>query len=124
MEVADARSHRFPGGPAPLGRRARRRDRACESDGCLWGIVVQLNGIAIARRLETSAPLSAALWIVPELNPDGLATGTRGNAHGVDLNHNFPWHWRPLGGVFDSGPRPLSEPESRIAYRLIRQVRP
>jgi hypothetical protein len=31
---------------------------------------------------------------------------------------------RRLGGVFYSGPRPLSEPESRIAYRLIRRLRP
>jgi protein MpaA len=29
-----------------------------------------------------------------------------------------------LGGVYYSGPRPLSEPESRIVYRLILRLRP
>ena len=50
--------------------------------------------------------------------------GSRDNAHGVDLNRNFPWRWRPLGGIFFSGRRPLSEPESRIAYHLIRRIGP
>src|SRR5207253_6374914 len=82
-------------------------------------------GIAIAAQLERlRPPPDVDVWIVPDLNPDGVAADTRQNAHGVDLNRNFPFRWRPLGGVFDSGPRPLSEPESRGAYRLILRVRP
>ena len=91
--------------------------------GCIHGS--EPAGIAIADRLShISPPREIDLWIVPALNPDGVAAGTRGNAHGVDLNRNFPWRWQRLSGLFFSGPRPLSEPESRIAYRLIRRVRP
>jgi protein MpaA len=70
---------------------------------------------------------NADLWIVPDLNPDGVAVVTRQNAHHVDLNRNFPWEWRPLGSpgtTFYSGPRPLSEPETRIAQRLVLRVHP
>jgi murein peptide amidase A len=91
--------------------------------GCVHGD--ETAGIRVARRLITGArPREAALWIVPTLNPDGVAAGTRGNARGVDLNRNFPFDWRPLGGLEYSGPRPLSEPESRAAARLIRRVEP
>ena len=61
---------------------------------------------------------------MPTINPDGVAAGTRGNAHGVDLNRNFPYDWRPLGGGEYSGPAPLSEPESRAAHRLILESSP
>jgi murein peptide amidase A len=91
--------------------------------GCIHGN--EPAGIAIARALiHMRPPSGVALWIVPDLNPDGVAANTRQNAHGVDLNRNFPTRWQPQSGTFASGPRPLSEPESRIAYRLILRVRP
>jgi protein MpaA len=90
--------------------------------GCIHGD--ETAGVAIARRLERASPTGVELWIVPLLNPDGAAAGTRGNAHGVDLNRNFPWRWRRLSGRYYSGTHPLSERESRIAARLIRRIRP
>lgn len=79
----------------------------------------------VAQRLIVSAPLrNAAIWVVPSLNPDGLAAGTRGNAHGVDLNRNFPFDWQPLDGLEYSGRHSLSEPESRTARRLILRLQP
>src|SRR5438270_1492084 len=94
--------------------------------GCIHGDEPQ--GIHIAQRLAATKPsTSADLWIVPTLNPDGVAAHTRQNAHGVDLNRNFPWRWRRLGSRgsrYYSGLRALSEPESRLAVQLIRRLRP
>jgi murein peptide amidase A len=93
--------------------------------GCIDGN--EPAGIAIVRALEQlKPPTGIDLWLLPVLNPDGLAAGTLGDAHGVDLNRNFPYGWRYLGGTgtFDSGPRPLSEAESRAAYRLILRIKP
>jgi murein peptide amidase A len=90
--------------------------------GCIHGN--EPAGIAVARRLERLSPSGIDLWIVRDLNPDGRAANTRGNAHGVDLNRNFPFRWRRLHGVYESGQRPLSEPEARIAYRLILRIQP
>jgi murein peptide amidase A len=94
--------------------------------GCIHGN--EPAGIAIAWRLiRATPPTHTTLWVIPDLNPDGVAAHTRQNADGVDLNRNFPWRWRPLdmpGGPQYSGPKPLSEPESRAAARLILRVRP
>ncbi|MGD0273853.1 MAG: M14 family zinc carboxypeptidase [Gaiellaceae bacterium] len=82
-------------------------------------------GIAVAKRLlKLEPPEGTDLWVIPDLNPDGHAAHTRQNAHGVDLNRNFPWRWRRLKGNFYSGRRRLSEPESRAAYRLISRLQP
>ena len=91
--------------------------------GCIHGN--ECAGVAVAERLARveTAP-ETLFWIVPNINPDGAAARTRGNAHHVDLNRNFPWRWQPLSGLYDSGPRPLSEPESRIASGLIARIRP
>ena len=91
--------------------------------GCIHGN--ECAGTAITSQLAARRPPPGVdMWIVPNLNPDGALANTRGNAHGVDLNQNFPWRWQRLDGVFNSGASPLSEPESRIAYRLISRLRP
>jgi protein MpaA len=67
------------------------------------------------------------IFVAPDLNPDGRRLGTRVNGRGVDLNRNFPAAWRPIGQRGDpqySGPRPLSEPETSLAVRLVREIRP
>lgn len=64
------------------------------------------------------------LWVVPTYNPDGLAAGTRKNAHGVDLNRNYPYEWADLDGDYESGPRAASEPETRAMMGFLRKVEP
>lgn len=92
---------------------------------------------------------SAALVVVPMVNPDGSAAfwerdarlGRKnsgqvyaGRAHaGVDLNRNYPFRWAGSETRFSSrdprsrfyrGPGPASEPEVRAMIRLAEQVRP
>ena len=85
-------------------------------------------GEAVTRRLRHAKPPDGvALWLVDEINPDGARADSRQNAHGVDLNRNFDWHWRHLdspGGTYYAGPHAFSEPESRAAKRLILRIRP
>jgi protein MpaA len=103
--------------------RAPRADLRVLVFGCIHGN--ETAGMRVARRLiAAAAPAGTELDVVPTLNPDGVARDTRGNDHGVDLNRNFPFAWRPLGGLEYSGPHPLSEPESRAARNLIRRTRP
>jgi hypothetical protein len=64
------------------------------------------------------------LWLIPKVNPDGLARHTRKNAHGVDLNRNFPYHWVNLNGQTESGPHASSEPETRALERFVGQIKP
>ncbi len=76
--------------------------------GCIHGN--ECAGTAVTQRLVNLVrPIALDLWVVQNLNPDGLARGTRGNGRGVDLNRDF--------AVF-------SQRETRIARSLIRRLRP
>ena len=59
--------------------------------GCIHGN--ECAGIAhpVRRWPARRVPAGVQLWLVPEMNPDGTAADTRQNAHGVDLNRNFPY---------------------------------
>jgi protein MpaA len=94
--------------------------------GCIHGN--EPAGMAITRRLVAAgAPRGTEIVVVQALNPDECGRGVRGNAHGVDLNRNFPSNWARIGrpGAYQySGPRPLSEPETRYVVSLIEALRP
>ncbi len=76
--------------------------------------------------------------VVPLLNPDGLLRkrSQRMNAHGVDLNRNFPTpDWKKRSHYYwvnrtkrnprrYPGPAPLSEPESQWLTRYIETFKP
>lgn len=68
-----------------------------------------------------SIPADKTVIVIPALNRDGLAAGSRRNANNVDLNRNFPTaDWKadvtmPGGEMVQGGggSAPLSEPESQ-----------
>jgi protein MpaA len=94
--------------------------------GCIHGN--ECEGIEITRRLVGHfVPRSVELWVVHNINPDGRHLGVRQNGRGVDLNRNFGSEWAPIGQRWDpeySGPRPWSEPETRLARKLVKWLRP
>ncbi len=85
-------------------------------------------GTAVTRQLLSRfrGARGVALWVVKTVNPDGLAAHTRRNGHGVDLNRNFGYRWRPgpPSSGYYPGPRPFSEPESRAVRKLVRRIDP
>jgi murein peptide amidase A len=92
--------------------------------GCIHGTECAASRIP---HFAYCSPPAGAVFYVPNLNPDGLALGTRLNGRGVDLNRNFPSGWQPVGQPWDleySGPHPFSEPETRLAAQLIRSLHP
>lgn len=85
-------------------------------------------GIPLVRRLATYLQQNPQLLqgrkvvLLPVANPDGVAHNTRYNANGVDLNRNFSTANRLNTKRF--GRTALSEPETRLIVRLIRQYAP
>jgi hypothetical protein len=67
-------------------------------------------------------------WIlIPCLNPDGFEKNERTNAHGVDLNRNFPsrdWSSHAKAPRYYPGPGPASEPEVLAVVKLIKEKKP
>jgi murein peptide amidase A len=91
--------------------------------GCIHG--TERAGLAVTRALRRAVPpRGVELLVLDALNPDGCARSMRANADGVDLNRNFPWGWRCQAGIYASGPKPASEPETRAAIDLILRERP
>jgi protein MpaA len=114
----------YGGRPIVAFRAGDRRGMRVLVVGCIHG--TECAGIAVARALER-VRARVDLWIVPDLNPDGYARGTRQNSRGVDLNANWSSGWRGGGRPWDTyypGPRPFSERETRIARDLVLRVRP
>jgi len=99
-------------------------------------------GLGLLSRLVAAPPLDRRVLFFPLVNVDGyrhaeadLRAGrrrfARANGRGVDLNRNWPTHWRPrpFGGrgplafLGTAGPHPRSEPEvDAVCRRLDREL--
>lgn len=76
---------------------------------------------------EYQRKLDSKIVIVPIVNPDGLYFGIRTNAHGVDLNRNFPtknWTENYIKRSTFPGKFPASEPETQVVVALIERYQP
>lgn len=89
---------------------------------------------AWAEYLMTNAykiPADKRVVVIPNLNPDGIARGSRNNVNNVNLGRNYPTaNWKasidtasgviPTGG----GTEPGSEPETKAIMSITRQLMP
>ncbi len=74
--------------------------------------------LALAEALATDGvPDGLSVWIVPQVNPDGMAAASRYNARGVDLNRNYGYEW--TSNEYAAGDAPFSEPETRAIRALV-----
>ena len=90
-------------------------------------------GVYVARKLmalleaDPEVGGERAWVIVPVVNPDGYERRKRRNAHGVDINRNFPTtNWlrtSPRGRMF-GGNVPAGEPETRAVIELVERYAP
>ena len=94
--------------------------------------------LALAQSPPADTPLPIRWRFIPSLNPDGLFSvpAKRVNAHGVDLNRNFPtpnwtrdarkyWEVRTRKDPRRwPGNKPLSEPESQFLLQQMDRFKP
>ncbi len=144
LEAHDAAMRAFPGiewveiGRSVEGRPIHMVEFGSGDDvtlffGCFHGNERSTPRFALefARMLHRDPSLVAPgkrVVIVPILNPDGFAKGTRRNARGVDLNRNYPtsnWGQQPEGrGRVAFGEAAASEPETQVVLRLMERIPP
>ena len=81
-------------------------------------VVAAVNGMA--------PPAQVQVWTISTMNPDGSAVGRRTNAHGVDLNRNWPYRWSPAYATRDfyPGKRAMTEPETRAMLTFLNHLDP
>ncbi|HEX3043137.1 MAG TPA: DUF2817 domain-containing protein [Bacillota bacterium] len=93
----------------------------------------ETSGVWLARdflkdlKLRSETALNRQIILIPLANPDGFYTGTRVNAHKIDLNRNFPTeNFRK--GYFpknsNPGKKAASEPETKMILEVTARYKP
>lgn len=74
---------------------------------------------------EVPAARGAVVWLIPALNPDGIARGQKNGSSDVDLNRNFAARnfTTEHHPGYSPGPYPLSEPETSSLADLVEAER-
>jgi hypothetical protein len=99
---------------------------------------VALHWLRLADQSPVDMPQTVHWRFIPALNPDGLFSQPprRVNAHGVDLNRNFPTpNWERDAKIYWEkrtkkdprrfpGNKPLSEPESKFLFEQMQSFKP
>lgn len=76
----------------------------------------------VVRGLMQGDPITGVdLWLVPVLNPDGLAKDRRWVGQHIDLNRNFPHRFVQRA---NSGPRAASVRETRVIMAFLDRIHP
>jgi protein MpaA len=130
VTAAEARviGHSVQGRPITA---VRLGDPAAERVALVVGLIHgdERAGLRIVDRVARRAAelQGVQLWVIGSVNPDGARTHARKNAHGVDLNRNFPHRWRggvPRSSGYYPGPAPASEPETRALVDFVSEIKP
>lgn len=124
-------------GEETIGTSVQGRPITAYHRGTAGGIVVLVvgvihgnenDGLAILDDLRTMPlPDGYDLWLLPAINPDGLANDVRGNGNQVDLNRNFPHDWTSIARPGEwqySGSGPASEPETQAFMTFALRLHP
>ncbi len=75
---------------------------------------------------QRKEPCKNQIYIIPCLNPDGKALGTRQNANGIDLNRNFPTKNRKIieDEHYFGGTEGGSEIETQFIIDALKEYKP
>lgn len=86
--------------------------------------VLMLNALMAELKEKPALLEKRSVFIMPQVNPDGVAHKKRVNHRGVDLNRNFPTSNYRAGAHpktrYYAGQSALSEPESKAVFELLK----